>query len=443
MPVTLAAGNGLRTNAACSIPARVMSPTNRPRPCSRRRSSLRVIGAPTQRPSQPGAPAGGRSRAGVPRCGGAGSPGGRGHSTAACARARDTSVAVSRLRYSLLPWLSEEGSTWAAASSPAASPGARRGRLPGQGAGVDPGRQRPDAADDHVGGPDRPVGDVGAHGGGDDREVPRALRELGQHGAPGRPGEPHLGDHLVRGRVGRVVPLQELRCRDGALPARPVQHDLRPEQHGEQAPLRGRVGVGDAAAERAAGPDRVVPDPPRGPGEHAEVPAHRRVRGGLDRPVRGQRPDVQPVRVRAQVGQAGDPGHVDQRARPGQPEVHHRDQAEPARQDLGLVAEFAQQGDRLGHAAGPAIGERGWFHPDSHPSGSSSWPLAHRSARGPGLAAHRSSPVLRTAQNPASPGPARPGASRPFGIPYFNMSGRRPRPGEPPAPRLRPGEPRA
>jgi hypothetical protein len=43
-----AAANGLRTNAACSVPVRARSPVNLPRPSSIRRSWVRGTGAPTQ-----------------------------------------------------------------------------------------------------------------------------------------------------------------------------------------------------------------------------------------------------------------------------------------------------------------------------------------------------------------------------------------------------------
>ncbi len=48
MGPSAAAACGLRANAACSVPPRLMSPVNRPRPSSIRESSLRGREAPTQ-----------------------------------------------------------------------------------------------------------------------------------------------------------------------------------------------------------------------------------------------------------------------------------------------------------------------------------------------------------------------------------------------------------
>ncbi len=54
MERTAAAANGLRTNAACSVPVRSRSPVNLPRPSSIRRSWVRGTGAPTQVTGAPG-----------------------------------------------------------------------------------------------------------------------------------------------------------------------------------------------------------------------------------------------------------------------------------------------------------------------------------------------------------------------------------------------------
>ena len=48
--------------------------------------------------------------------------------------------------------------------------------------------------------------------------------------------------------------------------------------------------------------------------------------------------------------------------RPGQPEVHHRDQALPPGQELGLAVIPLQQRERLGDVAGAMVAELGGLH---------------------------------------------------------------------------------
>jgi len=78
--------------------------------------------------------------------------------------------------------------------------------------------------------------------------------------------------------------------------------------------------------------------------------------------VGGERPDPQRVPIAAQVVEPADPADVDQMGGPGQPEVHHRDQALPAGDDLRLVAELGQQSDRSRHVSRAVISECGGLH---------------------------------------------------------------------------------
>ena len=59
---------------------------------------------------------------------------------------------------------------------------------------------------------------------------------------------------------------------------------------------------------------------------------------------------------------AGHAVEVDQRARPGEPQVEHRHEALPARQQLRVVAELGEQRERLLDGLGGVVRERGRFH---------------------------------------------------------------------------------
>ena len=116
--------------------------------------------------------------------------------------------------------------------------------------------------------------------------------------------------------------------------------------------LRGGIGVGDGAAERAPGADLEVTDvrrdkreqrhrlaPPRRPSRRARaaVPAR-------DRRLRR--------RARSMLLQFVDSRDVDQVLEVRQPHREHRHQTLAARQDLGVVAEFGEHLRRLGDVSG-------------------------------------------------------------------------------------------
>jgi hypothetical protein len=119
--------------------------------------------------------------------------------------------------------------------------------------------------------------------------------------------------------------------------------------------------VGETAAEGAAGADLRVGDVGQGAGEQRRAHGHQRL--ALQPALASERSDGErPVLVGAHEVELAEAVEVDQQGGLGEPEIHHRDQALAAGQQLGLRAMGAHHRHRLGEGRGSEIGKRRGFH---------------------------------------------------------------------------------
>ena len=119
--------------------------------------------------------------------------------------------------------------------------------------------------------------------------------------------------------------------------------------------------MGDAAAECAAGADRVMRDMPD---DRREQTAERAV---LDRRFKGGMTDAgadaEPAILDHQAIEPGHPVDVDQMLRPRQPERHGRHEALPAGQHATVVGTvLREQVQRFGDGSWGVVLERGGLH---------------------------------------------------------------------------------
>ena len=127
-------------------------------------------------------------------------------------------------------------------------------------------------------------------------------------------------------------------------------------EHGDDAKIiAGGVGVGQGPAEGATVPDLGVGEVLDRLGDERGVLGDQGV--GPDRRVLGHRPDHDRVAVVADAAQRVDPAEVDDHLGRVEPHPEHREQALPAGQDLGLVPELGQGGERLLHRRGREVVE--------------------------------------------------------------------------------------
>ena len=116
----------------------------------------------------------------------------------------------------------------------------------------------------------------------------------------------------------------------------------RAERERRRRQVGGRVGVGDRAADRAAVAHLRVADVAGGVRQQRHVLGEHV--GVLDVVVAGQRADGDVVAGVADVRQVAEPADVDEHARLGQAQLHQRQQAVAAGEELGLVAVLADAG---------------------------------------------------------------------------------------------------
>ena len=194
-------------------------------------------------------------------------------------------------------------------------------------------------------------GDDGAHP--DDR-VPRGgvLQPLVRTPRTGRQGvAAQRGQDLVRGDVARERALEEAIERHDALATPRAQHDLVVERQTKGRQIRGRVGVGDGAPDRAPVADLDVAD-----AEDAVAGEVERCRLE-DLGVGGECPELEPTVGRgARAAQLRQPADVDQGAGAGQTQLHQRQDAHPTGDDLGVAT--GQRGQRVVEGRRPPVLER-------------------------------------------------------------------------------------
>ena len=244
----------------------------------------------------------------------------------AASSARRTWTVATWARYSRSAWMSEATVTPSVACAAAASidAPAADGLLDGR----RPVRVLPDPGD-----PDRAeapaLAVVRSDDGRDtrDRVAARGLldRPIGRSDVLTATRQPELRDQLVGLEHALERALEERRGRDDPLALGGARHDLGVEGQQDRRHVRGGVGVGDRAADRAPVADLDVADVRERVGEEPVVAED----GVAQHLVIGrQGPDRDPaVRQPSDALQLGQPSDVDEGLRPGQPELHERQQA--------------------------------------------------------------------------------------------------------------------
>ncbi len=173
-------------------------------------------------------------------------------------------------------------------------------------------------------------------------------------------GHADFDENLVLADRGRHQPLEPVVDLHGATALGALADHLGPERDHRRRIVRGGIGVGDRAADRPAVANGWIPDQRGDFGKDGELRFHQS--GRLDIPVGGHGADCEHVAVLLDSREPGNLAQIDQVLGLGQPQLHHRDQAVAAREQLGVVLVLAEKLQRFLDGARRVIVERGWIH---------------------------------------------------------------------------------
>ena len=173
-----------------------------------------------------------------------------------------------------------------------------------------------------------------------------------------------LRHDLVRGQRGGQKPEKKLRCWNRPLAAQPLEDDVRVERGQRGRELGGRIRVREAAAQRAAVTDGWMAHVTGRLGEERSLLLHEggvRQRGvsheGTDREATG--------RNRHDPVEASHAVEVDKYRGAHEPQIQHRHQALPTRENLDVMIVAGEQPHRLGEGLGPGVPKRGRLQEES------------------------------------------------------------------------------
>jgi hypothetical protein len=149
--------------------------------------------------------------------------------------------------------------------------------------------------------------------------------------------------------------LEKVCCDDSSLPAGTGDHEFGVQGYHRCGKIAGWIGVYTSPANGSSMPDLRVGHLLDASGDQRCVLGDQRITHDFE--VWRHRPDDDRVTVVADALERIDLGQVDQQLGRCEPELHHRQQALPTSNDLGIIAALGEQLQRLIDAGGRLVVE--------------------------------------------------------------------------------------